>query len=124
MACTVDNLDAAVDCWGGRVVASADQLTERQPVVPIDLTGDPGCPLLGIFGAEDQSPSPDQVEEHQRELTAHDKDFEFHTFENAGHGFFAVDRPGYRPVQATEAWELVFEFFYKHLAADVSSRGE
>ncbi len=33
-ACKVDGLDAAVDCWGGRVVAAPNELNERQPQAP------------------------------------------------------------------------------------------
>ena len=42
-------------------------------------------------------------------------DYEFHRYEGAGHGFFATDRPSYRPVQAKEAWEEVFKFYDKNL---------
>ena len=44
--------DAAVDCWGGRVVMPENELTEKLPVAPIDYTADLASPLLGIFGAE------------------------------------------------------------------------
>ena len=37
VACNLP-FDAAVDCYGGRVVATPDELTERQPVSPIDMT--------------------------------------------------------------------------------------
>lgn len=49
------------------------------------------------------------------ELTRLDKPHEFHTFEGAGHSFFSVDRPAYRPEAAVEGWRLVGEFFGKHL---------
>ena len=49
VACRVEGFDAAVDCWGGRVVMSKDELTEKQPVAPIDYTADLSCPLLGLF---------------------------------------------------------------------------
>ncbi len=117
-ACRLDSLDAAVDCWGGRVVASEDQLTERQPVAPIDLTADLSSPLLGIFGGDDRSPSPEQVAIQEAALKEHGKTYEFHSYEGAGHGFFSVDRPGYRPEQATEAWGEVFKWFGRYLAAD------
>ena len=97
-------------------MASADQLTERQPVAPIDYTADLNCPLLGIFGAEDQSPTLDDVAKTEEELKSHGKTYSFHTYEDAGHGFFAVDRPGYRPVQATEAWGEVFKWFENYLS--------
>lgn len=111
----IPELDAAVDCWGGRVIATPDQLTARQPVAPIDYTSDINCPLLGIFGNDDQSPTPEDVNRTEEELKRHGKDYEFHRYDGAGHGFFAVDRPGYRPVQATEAWGEVRKFFGKHL---------
>ena len=38
-----------------------------------------------------------------------------HTYENAGHAFFAVDRPQYRQAAAVDGWEKVFAFFGKHL---------
>jgi hypothetical protein len=36
-------------------------------------------------------------------------------YEGAGHGFFAVDRPNYRPVQATDAWKKVWAWFNQYL---------
>ena len=36
-ACRIKGFDAAIECWGGRVVASADDLTDKQPVAPIDF---------------------------------------------------------------------------------------
>ena len=60
VACSIE-LDAAVDCYGGRVVASEEELTPAQPVAAIDMTPNLGCPLLGLFGAEDRNPSPEMV---------------------------------------------------------------
>ena len=117
VAARLDNLDAAVDCWGGRVIASADELTEQQPVAPFDLTANLAAPLLGIFGNDDGSPSPEQVDQHEAELNKHGKTYEFHRYDGAGHGFFAVNRPGYRPEQATAAWEEVFKWYGRYLSA-------
>jgi carboxymethylenebutenolidase len=114
-ACRIADLDAAVDCWGGGVIASPEQLNEKRPVAPIDLTAQMRCPLLGIFGNDDQSPSPEQVKKTEEVLKQHGKDYEFHRYDGAGHGFFATDRAGYRPVQATEAWKKVFAFYEKYL---------
>src|SRR5438067_12798605 len=33
--------------------------------------------------------------------------FEFHTYDNAGHAFFAVDRPQYRQHAAVDGWKRV-----------------
>ena len=114
-ACRIQGFDAAVDCWGGRVVASGDDLTAKQPVAPIDYTKDLSCPLLGLFGEDDQNPTPAQVDQHEEELKKHNKVYEFHMYPNAGHGFFYYDRAAYRQEQAVDGWEKLFAFFGKHL---------
>lgn len=114
-ACTLD-IDAAVDCYGGRVVATAEELSPAHPVAPIDLTSQLGCPLLGLFGEEDRNPSPEHVARMQQELEAHGKTFELHSFEGAGHAFFSTDRPSYRVDAAKEGWKLIWKWFGQHLA--------
>ncbi len=115
-ACRLPELDAAVDCWGGNVVVDDPrQLSEQRPIAPIDLTEQLGCPLLGIFGNEDRNPTPDQVDRTEAELKRLGKNYTFHRYDGAGHGFFAVDRPAYRPEQATDAWKKVFAFYEQHL---------
>ena len=58
VASSVPGFDAVVDLWGGGVVAPPEQLTEKRPVAPIDLTPNLNAPLLGIFGNDDQAPPP------------------------------------------------------------------
>lgn len=117
VACRVKGFDAAVDCWGGRVVMSAQELTPQQPVAPLDYTRDLSCPVLGLFGNEDQNPSPEQVNQHETELKKHGKTYEFHRYDGAGHGFWYYDRQNYRPQQAMDGWQKVFAFFGQHLQA-------
>jgi carboxymethylenebutenolidase len=116
VACSLP-FDAAVDCYGGGVVASPDQLTERTPVAPIDLTADLGCPLLGLFGEQDRRPSPDDVAATAAELTRLGKTFEFHSYPEAGHAFFSVDRPMYRVEAALDGWQRIWDFFGRYLRA-------
>ena len=115
VACQTTGFDAAVECWGGRVVMASDELTPNQPVAPIEYTADLSCPLLGLFGEEDSSPSPEQVQQHEDALKAAGKEYEFHMYPDAGHGFFYHHRPAYRPEQAVDGWEKVFDFFGRHL---------
>ncbi|MCB0024764.1 MAG: dienelactone hydrolase family protein, partial [Caldilinea sp.] len=84
-------------------------------VAPIDYTADLACPLLGLFGAEDRSPTPEQVAQHEQVLKQHGKQYEFTMYPDAGHGFFYYDRPAYRQAQAVDGWQKVFAFFGKHL---------
>jgi carboxymethylenebutenolidase len=116
VACSLD-IDAAVDCYGGRVVAAPEDLTPGRPVAPLDLTPGLTCPLLGLFGADDTNPSPEQTAKIEASLSEHGKTYEFHTFENAGHAFFSVDRPNYNLEASKAGWKLIWEFFGRHLRA-------
>jgi carboxymethylenebutenolidase len=117
LACKLDSLDAAVDCWGGRVIPGPDDITPLRPVPVIDMTPEMKCPLLGIFGNDDANPDVEQVNNTEAELKKHGKTYEFHRYDGAGHGFFASDRANYRPEQAVDGWRKVFAFFERHLAA-------
>lgn len=108
-------LDAAIDCYGAFALSPppADfplKVTSLEPRL-----GDLSCPLLGLFGAEDKYPSPEEVARLDELLTGLGKPHEFHSFDGAGHAFFSVDRPVYRPDAAVEGWRLVREFFDRHL---------
>ncbi len=116
-ACRVQGFDAVLDLWGGRVVMAPEELTDKQPVAPLDYTSGLSCPLLGLFGEEDRSPSPEQVARHEEELRRLGKQYEFHMYPGAGHGFFYYNRPAYRQEQAVDGWEKIWRFLAKHLAA-------
>ena len=92
-----------------------DQLNPKSPVSPLDYTQDLGSPILGIFGNEDRNPTPEQVDQHEAELKKHKKNYEFHRYDGAGHGFFYHHRPAYRQEQAVDGWQRVFAFLEKHL---------
>jgi carboxymethylenebutenolidase len=115
-ASRVPGFDAVVDLWGGGVVMAPDQLTPARPVAPIDYTSDLGAPLLGLFGNDDQSPTPEQVDIHEEALKQHGKDYEFHRYDGAGHGFFYFHTPLYRPAQAMDAWGKTLDFFSARLS--------
>lgn len=109
-------VDAVVDCYGAFVTG---QPPDGYPISVTPLTdrvGELACPLLGLFGAQDQHPSPADVAELERLLTEHGKDFELHSYDGAGHAFFAVDRPSYRPEAANDGWRRVERFFGAHLS--------
>jgi carboxymethylenebutenolidase len=117
-ACLVPDFDAVVDCWGGGVVMAEKDLTPKRPVAPIDYTENLSCPILGLFGEDDHSPTPEQVAQHEAELKKFGKDYEFHMYPDAGHGFFYYHRPNYRQQQAVDGWEKIFAFLGEHLATD------
>jgi carboxymethylenebutenolidase len=108
-------LDAAVDCYGAFVVNEPPEGVPLKIHPIVHLVVDLSCPLLGLFGAEDQHPSPEETAALAEALEAAGKTFEFHTFDNAGHAFFATDRPMYRPEAANQGWPIVWEFFGRYL---------
>ena len=114
-ACRTTGFDAAIECWGGRVVMPEAALNPKNPVAPIDYTKDLSCPLLGLFGNDDASPTPEQVDQHEAELKKHNKNYEFHRYDGAGHGFFYYHTPAYRQEQAVDGWQKIWAFLDKHL---------
>jgi carboxymethylenebutenolidase len=114
-ACSLD-LDAAVDCYGAFVTRPTPDGFPLSFGPVIDLTPNLSCPLLGLFGAEDQYPSPEEVSELETALAEAGKEFEFHTYEGAGHAFFATDRPSYRPEAAKDGWGRIWDFFGRTLS--------
>lgn len=115
-ACSLP-LQAAVDCYGAFVVGNPPEGMPLKVGPLTHLVPQLSCPLLGLFGKEDAYPSPEQVEELDRLLTEAGKAHEFTSYEGAGHAFFNVDRPSYRPEAAADGWARIFAFFGEHLAA-------
>lgn len=111
-------LDATIDCYGGAVVSdppSGFPITAMKAVM--DRAPGLSGPLLGLFGGDDQFPTPADVAVLDAELTRLGKLHEFHSFEGAGHAFFSVDRPSYRPEAAVEGWRKIFAFLGAHVGA-------
>jgi carboxymethylenebutenolidase len=115
-ACSLQ-LDAAVDCYGAFVVGTPPEGLPLRAKPLLDIADRLSCPLLGLFGADDRYPSPDQTAELEQALTRHGKTFEFHTYPGAGHAFFAVDRPSYRPEAAVDGWRRIFDWYGRYLSA-------
>src|SRR6201987_4704627 len=116
VACSVRGFDALVDCWGGNVVVSdKKQLDAKRPGAPIDLTEKLACPMIGIFGNDDQNPNREHVNQTEAVLKKLGKNYEFHRYDGCGHAFFNSYRVSYRPEQALDGWDKVFVFLKKHL---------
>jgi carboxymethylenebutenolidase len=93
-----------------------------RPIAPIDLTDKMTAPLLGIFGNDDQRPSPDQVNRSEEVLKRLGKTYEFHRYDGAGHGFFAAERPAYRVEQANDGWQKVYAFLDKTIGPRIRAQ--
>lgn len=114
-ACSVE-LQAAVDCYGAFVARQPGEGSPFKMTALLDKAPQLSCPLLGLFGAEDSYPSPEEVDELKAVLVDLKKEHEFHTYEGAGHAFFAPDRPSYRPEAAVDGWEKILSFYRRHLS--------
>jgi carboxymethylenebutenolidase len=113
-ACSLD-LQAAVDCYGAFVTGTPPEGFPLKVTNLVDRLPALRAPLLGLFGAQDSHPSPEQVDELDEILSDHGKEHDFHTYDDAGHAFFAVDRPGYRVAAATDGWAKIAAFYTTHL---------
>jgi len=110
-------LDAAVDCYGACVINAPPPGLPFKLEPCVHLADQLACPLLGLFGEEDKMPAPAETGELAKVLEDLGKTYDFHTYPGAGHGFFAVDRPSYRPEAAVDGWGKVFGWFERYLAA-------
>ncbi|HVD04182.1 MAG TPA: dienelactone hydrolase family protein [Candidatus Dormibacteraeota bacterium] len=111
------SLQAAIDCYGAFVVGQPPEGFPLKVRPLSDLADQLACPLLGLFGAEDQHPSSAEVQELDDLLSGHGKSHEFRSYQGAGHAFFAVDRPSYRPEAAKDGWSRIWQFLAVNLAA-------
>lgn len=118
-ACSSKTVDAAVDCWGGFISrATSDQATTPQRPTPvIELAEHLACPLLAVFGEEDQNPSLAEADALGQRLARAGKDATISRYAKAGHAFLADYRPSYREEPAFALWAEVPAFLDKHLRA-------
>ena len=73
--------------------------------------------VLGNFGAEDEGPTPAQVNAFRAALQKAGKRVDFKIYPKAGHAFANVNNPwgGYREEAAKDAWVRTAAFFKKEL---------
>jgi carboxymethylenebutenolidase len=115
-ACSSDQVNGAIDCWGGFITrATPDAMTTpERPTPVIDLAPQLHCPLFVVCGEEDQNPSPADAAELCQRLERAGKPFQYELLKNAGHAFFADYRPSYRERAAFELWPKMVAFL-KHI---------
>ena len=121
-------------CWGGRVawVAACHNaklkgcaifyggriklpFSDGSPA-PIALADQITCPVLGIFGNEDQNPSPEDVDDYESILNSAEIPNTFHRYDGAGHEFLDhTNRDRYREAQSEDAWTKSITFFNTQL---------
>jgi carboxymethylenebutenolidase len=102
-ACSNPDVGACVVFYGGH------------PNVKPDLAS-LEAPVLGVYAGLDGFVTPQVVAELDRQLTAHGKRHEFHTYADAQHAFFNDQRPEvFAAAPAADAWERTLTFFRREL---------
>lgn len=103
-------LGAAVVFYGGNpFTAWGDGPT------PFERLANVTCPILGLFGEDDENPSPADVRRIDAELSRLNVPHAFHTYPGAGHAFLNDARPSYRAEAAADAWRRCVAFLNEQL---------
>jgi carboxymethylenebutenolidase len=134
----VDPAKLAIEghCWGGGVVwmacATFPQLkagaawygplsrpgpgrpvTDPDRKYPLEIAADLKCPVLGLYGGQDQNIPVSDVEAMRAALQAAGKtQSNLIVYPEAGHGFHADYRASYDPAAAEDGWRRMLAFFH------------
>jgi carboxymethylenebutenolidase len=84
-----------------------------QPHTALDLAGEIKCPMLGLYGGQDQSISVESVHEAEAKAKAGHKTVQIVIYPDASHGFHADYRPSYRQADAEDAWKRALAWFHR-----------
>ena len=104
-------LSASVVFYGGNIM-----VPWGDGPAPFDRTDRIACPVLGLFGEDDENPNSADVAKIDAELSRLEKPHEFHGYAGVGHAFLNQRRPGYREAAATDAWGRCVAWLHRHLA--------
>ena len=75
------------------------------------------APVLGLYGENDRSVTPDLVHELERQVKDLGKQIEVKIYAGADHAFFNDTRPEvYNAQAATDAWQRTIAFLREHLS--------
>lgn len=111
-ACHNPDYKAAAVLYGGRIKTAMGP----NSTAPIELADRIPCPMIGIFGNDDQNPSPADVDDLDAALTGAGVEHEFHRYDGAGHGFQDfVNEERYRKEATDDAWQKILNFFADRL---------
>jgi carboxymethylenebutenolidase len=122
-----DRIGAIGWCMGGgySLDVALDEPTLAADVINYGhLVTDPAAikkinaPVLGLFGAQDQGITPDDVHKFEAAMKEQGKVAEIKIYDDAGHAFENPDnknKPGYRPDDAADAWKRTVSFLAENL---------
>ena len=86
------------------------------PVTGFDLAKDIKVPFLGLYGAKDQNPKPEDAQKFGEMLKQNgNKTVEIVIYPESSHGFHADYRPSYNKTDADDAWTRCTGWFEKYV---------
>ncbi len=104
------DLKAAV-AWYGPV---AGQTSAIQPRTAAEVAPMLKCPLLGLYGAQDEGIDVKAVQAAASAARRAGKQVEIVVYPDAGHGFHADYRPSYNAADAADGWQKALAFIRGH----------
>ena len=115
-ACGLE-LDAAVDCYGAFVVTAPPKEIGLKIGPIVHLAEKLSCPLLGLFGAEDQHPSPPADGGLEEALTSTARPSSSEPTRAPDMLSSRLSRPNFNVEAAADGWSRIWAFFGRHLAS-------
>ena len=101
----------AAVAWYGPVGGTPSPI---QPATATDYADKLNCPLLGLYGGQDQGIPVDAVKAAEARAKAAKKSVELVIYPDAPHGFHADYRPSFRKDAAEDGWKRMLAFFRKN----------
>jgi carboxymethylenebutenolidase len=101
----------AAVAWYGPIKGSTSDI---QPRTVLDVAGEIRCPLLGLYGGQDQSIPVADVRAAEAKAKAANKTVEIVIYPDAPHGFNADYRPSYRAEDAKDGWARMLAWFKQY----------
>lgn len=101
----------AAVAWYGPVLGATSDI---QPKTATDAAAQLNCPLLGLYGGQDQSIKVDDVHAAEAKAKAAHKTVEIVVYPDSPHGFNADYRPSYRKADAEDGWKRMLAWFAAH----------
>lgn len=101
--------------WYGKLTVGHGPLQKRNP---IDVAGTVHGPVLGLYGAKDESIPLDDIKKVEQVLAQGNQPAQsskFVVYPNSSHAFYADYRPSYNAADAQDAWGKAVQWFDDHL---------
>jgi carboxymethylenebutenolidase len=104
------NLKAAVAFYG----PIKNPTSDIKPTTALDIADKIHCPLLGLYGGQDQSIPADLIHQAEAKAKAAGKTVEIVIYPDSPHGFHADYRPSYHEADAKDAWNRALAWFKRY----------